>query len=417
MAGLAGASLSLGSGYGAVLVLLILCDLTLILRMSAFRRRFPTLREWSGPDPKAWPKVSVIAPCRNEGGNVEQAMSSLLAQDYPDLEIVAVNDRSEDDTGAVLDRLARNDTRLRVVHIDTLPSGWLGKNNAMHRGASEARGEWILFTDGDVIFEPGALKRSVAFATAHGLGHFVAMPRFIAHGFLERAFVSTFAIALGIKLDPVRLCVPKSWAYIGVGAFGLVRRDAYESIGGHLRLAFEVADDLKLGLLLRRHGVAQGALDADGMVSVRWQNGLLASLRGLEKNAFAGCEWSTALAVVAVLGVTAAALLPYVPLFFITPSWTHPLAALAAALPMIAVSSSARRFSGGLGLEGLLAPLGAVTLGAVIAWSTILALLRRGIVWRGTFYPLDELRKRCVREFGMSAERAVGWIPPERPRR
>lgn len=405
-----------GNAYGLAVGLLVLFNLALLVRLLAFRWRFPTLREWKGPEPSTWPKLSVIVPCRNESAGVERAMSSLLAQNYPNLEIVAVNDRSEDRTGELLDALAAQDPRLTVLHVTSLPPGWLGKNHAMQAGARRAAGDWLLFTDGDVVFEPDALKRSVAFALAHGLGHFVALPRFVADGFLERAFVSTFGLALAIKLDPAALCVPKTWAYVGVGAFGLVRREAYESIGGHERLAFEVADDLKLGLLLRRGGVAQGCLSADSMVSVRWQNGLIASLRGLEKNAFSGCEWNTGLAVLATAGVTSAALLPYLPLLMPVPDWTLPLSAMAGLLPMLLVGGAARKMSGGSGLEGLVAPLGAVTLGGVIAWSTTLALTRRGIIWRGTFYPLDELRRRCVREWGMSAERVVGWTPPVRPR-
>ena len=417
MASLSGSTLTLGVAYGASVGLLVLFNLVLIARLYGFRRRFPTLREWSGPSPSPWPRLSVIVPCRNEAAGVEKAMTSLLAQDYPDLEIVAVNDRSEDGTGALLDALSALDPRLTVLHIDTLPIGWLGKNNAMHQGARRASGSWLLFTDGDVVFEPETLKRSVAFAEAHGLGHFVALPLFLAHGFLERAFVSTFAMALAIKLDPLALCVPKSWAYVGVGAFGLVRREAYLKIGGHERLAFEVADDLKLGLLLRRNGVAQGCLDSDGMVSVRWQNGLFASLRGLEKNAFSGCEWNTGIAAIAILGVVSAAVLPYLPLVMTAPSWALPLAIAAAALPILLVGAAARRMSGGTGLEGLVAPLSTAGLGGVIAWSTLLALVRGGIVWRGNFYPLAELRKRCVREFGMSAANAVGWTPPQRPDR
>ena len=412
-----GAGLTLGLGYGVAVGLLVIFNLGLVIRLVEFRRRFPTLREWDGPIPATWPKVSVIVPCRNEEKGVETAMASLLAQDYPDLEIVTVDDRSEDETGTILDALAARDPRLTALHLTALPEGWLGKNNAMHQGAHRASGSWLLFTDGDVLFEAGALKRSVAFAQAHGLGHFVALPRFVAHGFLERAFVSTFAIALAVKLDPAALCVPRTFAYVGVGAFGLIRRDAYEKIGGHERLAFEVADDLKLGLLLRRGGIAQGCLDSNGMVSVRWQNGLIASLRGLEKNAFAGCEWNTAIAIAAVGLVVSAALLPYLPLVMTAPPWTHPLAAVAAGLPILIVGASARRMSGGSGLEGFLAPLGAVALGGVIAWSTLLAIVRRGIVWRGTFYPLAELRKRCVREFGMSSRDAVGWTPPKPPRR
>ena len=409
--------MSLGTAYGLAVGLLVIVSLGLLSRLVAFRRNFPTLREWAGPAPGTWPRLSVIVPSRNEAPGVERAMSSLLAQDYPNLEIVAVNDRSEDDTGARLDALAAKDARLTVIHLRELPEGWLGKNHAMHQGAARAGGEWILFTDGDVVFEPSALRKSVAFAEAHGLGHFVALPFFETHGFLERCFVGGFAIALGLKLDPAHLCVPKSWAYVGVGAFGLVRRDAYRRIGGHERLAFEVADDLKLGLLLRRGGVAQGMLDSDRLVSVRWQNGLVGTLRGLEKNAFSGCEWNTLLAALGAGTVIFGALLPYAPLFLTLPGWTHPIAFVAAVLPMFMVSTSARRVSGGSGLEGLMAPVAAATLGLVLAWSTVLALVRGGIIWRGTFYALTELRKRCVREFSIGTESAVGWDPPARPRR
>ena len=412
-----GTELNLSIGYAVAASLIVGLNLGLLFRLHTFRRNLPTLREWTGPMPSTWPTVSVVVPCRNEAKGVGTAIRSLLAQDYPNLEIVAVNDRSDDQTGALLNALAAQDSRLTVLHIQSLPEGWLGKTHALHRGALRATGEWLLFTDGDVVFEPGALKRSVAFAIAHGLGHFVALPRFVADGFLERAFLATFALTLGAKLDPSKLCVARSRAYVGVGAFGLVRREAYHRIGGHQPLAFEVADDLKLGLLLRRSGVAQGCLDADGMVSVRWQNGLLASLRGLEKNAFAGCEWRTAVAVLTVITVLAAALLPYLPLLVPLASWTHPLAVVAAALPLVAVALAAQRLSGGTGLEGFAAPFGALALAGVIAWSALLTVARGGVLWRGTFYRLDQLRKRCVREASLSPAGAVGWTPPDPPNR
>jgi hypothetical protein len=407
----------LGAGYGLALILLLVLNAGLAVRLASFRHRFPTLREWNGPDPPQWPAVSVIVPCRNEARGVTRAMTSLLAQDYPDLEIVAVNDRSEDETGKLLDDLAKTDPRLNVLHIQNLPDGWLGKNHAMWSGARRARASWLLFTDGDVVFEPDALRKSVGFAEAHSLGHFVALPAFVAHDFFERAFVSTFGIALAAKLDPAALCVPKTHAYVGVGAFGLVRRTSYDAIGGHEALAFEVADDLKLGLLLRRSGVPQGCLDSDGMVSVRWQQGLMASLRGLEKNAFSGCEWRSSLAVISVTGLLSAVWLPYLPLFVDAAGGLGVLAFLAALMPMLMVGAAARRMSGGSGAEGLFAPAAATALAGVIAWSTLLTLWKKGIVWRGTFYPLAELRRRCVREFGMSTAKAVGWTPPARPLR
>jgi cellulose synthase/poly-beta-1,6-N-acetylglucosamine synthase-like glycosyltransferase len=121
-------------------VIAFLATIGAFARLGRFRLRFPTLREWNGPGPLAWPRVSVIVPCRNEERGVERAMRTLLGQDYPDLEIVAINDRSEDRTGAILDALAREDPRLRVAHVTSLPEGWLGKNHAMREGASRAGG-------------------------------------------------------------------------------------------------------------------------------------------------------------------------------------------------------------------------------------------------------------------------------------
>ena len=388
-----------------------------VARLGGFRRGLPTLREWQGPDPDPWPKVSVIVPCRNEGAAVDAAMRSLLSQDYPNLEIVAIDDRSEDDTGALLDALATRDPRLTVVHIDSLPEGWLGKNNAMHQGAARASGDWLLFTDGDVIFEPEALRKSVAFATDRGLGHFVALPHFIANGFLERAFVSTFMIAFSTSLDLGSLHRPRTFAFIGVGAFGLVRRDAYVRIGGHQKLAYEVGDDVKLGFLLRRNGVAQGALDSDRLVSVRWQNGFVATLRGLEKNALAAFEWRWILGLLASALFIFENLAPYLVLGLGAPMAVKIFALAVIAFRSLAISIAARRTAGGSGLEGLAMPLTTFLFPCVIAWSTLLTLAQGGIRWRGTFYPIAELRRRCVSIFSIGTDRVVGWTPPTAPRR
>ena len=417
MARESGDALTSATLWGTGLALVLLATLGVFLRLARFRRLFPTLREWEGPEPVAWPRLSVIVPSRNEGGHVLKATRSLLAQDYPDLEIVAIDDRSEDATGAILDGLAAEDLRLTVVHVKDLPEGWLGKNHAMRQGAAAASGDWLLFTDGDVIFDPGALRKSVAFASHHGLGHFVALPHFVAEGFLERSFVATFVLHFATAVDISRLHLARSFAFVGVGAFGLVRRSAYDAIQGHDRLAFEVADDVKLGLLLRRSGVAQGCLDSDGLVRVRWQQGFVATLRGLEKNAFSAFEWNAPLALAALPLFFAQNLLPWAP--FILES--HPvlklLGALTLALRAIMVGTAARRTAGGSGLEALAMPLTTFLFPCVIAWSVILTLGQGGIRWRGTFYPLRELRERCVRVLSFKTEHGIGWTPPTRPRR
>jgi Glycosyl transferase family 2 len=392
-----------------VAALIALLWTAVALRLLAHQRGFPCLADIDPETPPGgWPKVSVIVPSRNEQRTVEAATRALLALDYPALEVVAIDDRSTDATGSLLDTLAAVDPRLRVRHVTDLPAGWLGKNHAMAEGAAAAQGEWLLFTDGDVLFAPDALRRAMAFGLRHRLGHVVAMPHLIAPGFFERLFVTTFGLLLTLKFRPWALSQPRTRAFAGVGAFNLVKREAYEAIGGHARLAFEVVDDAKLGLILRRSGVPQGACDSGGLVRVRWQEGFLASVRGLEKNAFAAVEWSVPRSMPAIVVL---ALLSVGPLL----AGLHPsglvriFGVVGLVVPMIVQGVLARRVARGSGLEGLGFPLGGLLVAAVFAHSAYLAIRRGGIYWRGTFYPLDALRKGCVRERDFPASRAVGW--------
>jgi hypothetical protein len=356
--------------------------------------------------------VTAVVPCRDEAHSVERAMRSLLAQDVPDLQVVAVDDRSADGTGELLDRLAARDPRLEVVHVAALPDGWLGKNHACHAGARRARGAWLLFTDADVVFAPDALRRALAAAEARGLGHLAVVPRLVAPGLLERAFVTAFAALLAPLVGVRDLRRAGTRAYFGVGAFNLVRRDAYERAGGHARLPLEVVDDVKLGLLLRRSGVPQGAADSGGLVSVRWQHGFLPSVLGLVKNAFAALEYRPLRAVAAAVTGIAGGALP-VALLALGP--TGPVRALAAAALAVAVlhhAGTARRLAGSSGAEGLLMPACAVLLSAVVLGSAVAARARGGVVWRGTHYPLARVRAGCLREGDLPASAAVGWGDP-----
>jgi Glycosyl transferase family 2 len=366
------------------------------------------------PDP-APPSVSVVVPCRDEARHVEAAVRSLLAQDLPALQVVAVDDRSSDATGAILDGLARGDPRLTVVHLTALPTGWLGKSQALDVGGRRASGDWLLFTDGDVLFRPGALRRALGYARAHGLGHLAAAPRFIAPGFLERAFVTGFGAFASLAFRVHRLPAARSRAFVGIGAFNLVRRSDWERIGGHRRLRLEVVDDVKLGLLLRRSGVAQGALSGGDLVAVRWQHGFWPSVLGLVKNAFAGTEYRPWVAVAAALALALAGLGPLLLALLALASHQGPAAALAGGALLVGVAihgGAARRLAGGSGLEGLALPLSAALLAGVLLGSTAVALWRGGVVWRGTRYPLAELRRGCVRVGDWPSEAAVGWPDP-----
>lgn len=381
--------------------------LMIALGFDWMRRRLPRLSEVAVPPDAPPPSVSIIAPSRDEEREVEAATRSLLAQQGVRLQVVAVDDRSTDGTPAILDRLAAEDGRLRVLHLEELPEGWLGKNHACHRGAAAATGEWLLFTDGDVHLAPDAVARAVAFASAHRLGHMIAAPHLRAPGFWERAFVASFSVLVSLKFRMWELRRPGTRAYVGVGAFNLVRAADYHAVGGHRTLALEVVDDVKLGLILRRSGVRQGAADSEGRVRVRWQRGFLASWRGLVKNSFAAVEWRWGMTLAGAVLMALLALAPVAALA-LGPPEVRPLAAATLLTGVLLHGGIARRMASGSGLEGLAFPACWLSLIALMLWSALSATWR-GVEWRGRRYPLPLLRAGCVRERDWPAARAVGW--------
>jgi hypothetical protein len=369
----------------------------------------------AAPTAAPLPSVTAVVPCRDEARDIEAALRSLLAQELDGLRVVAVDDRSTDGTGEILDRLAAEEPRLSVLHVASLPAGWLGKTHACAAGAARARGEWLLFTDGDVSFGPGALRRALATALSRGVGHLAIVPRLVAPGLLERAFVTAFGALAAPLVRPWELPHAGTGAYVGVGAFNLVRRDAYEAAGGHRRLALEVVDDVKLGLLLRRSGVAQAAAESGGLVSVRWQRGFLPAARGLVKNAFAALEYRDGRALLAGAAGLAGGLLPAA-LALAAPSAVARALALAALLLSMGYHAYWARRGGAGGAEGALLPVCAAALGAVVLASALSARLRGAVVWRGTRYPLAALEAGCLRAADLPRERAAGWPAPDEPR-
>lgn len=348
------------------------------LALALIRRRVGRLADHS-PAPRC-PSLTVILAARNEAATVGPAVRTLLELDYPELTVVAVDDRSEDGTGDVLRALG--DDRLRVVRIDELPAGWLGKTHALWTGAQQAPGEVFLFTDADVHFQPESLRRAVS--ALQGVDHLVAGPRMLCRGCWEHLFVSFFGAAFCLRYRP-DLAGSRDPRYaMGIGAFNMVRRTAYFRCGGHRALALNILDDMGLGRLLKLRGFRQRYLDASGLVRVRWLSGGLAGvLHGLEKNAYAGMEFNPALALAGCAAVVAACLGP------LTGGWTCALAALAG---MLAVSWQLRTW-GPSPWAGLGYPLAGLLFSLVIARSGWLAERRGGIVWRGTFYPLGALRQ------------------------
>ena len=237
------------------------------------------------PDPP--PRVSVVFAALNEADTIEPALRSLLALDYPNLEIIAIDDRSTDATEEILDRIGREHPALRVLHIRELPPGWLGKNHALQRGAETASGEYILFTDADVVFEPSAIGRAVTCCESEQLDHLTVPPDFL----VDREHLLAMLLLNGAVLF---YSVHSLWRlrtsrknYFGVGAFNMVRAASYRQAGGHVPLALEVLDDIMLGMMVKRRGCRQDALLGYGAVAVRWYRNAAEMIRGIEKNSLA----------------------------------------------------------------------------------------------------------------------------------
>jgi glycosyltransferase involved in cell wall biosynthesis len=360
------------------------------------RRFYRSLSEipFTPDEMEPMPRLSILVPACNEGDTVERAMRSLLAIDYPDLEIIAINDRSTDDTGAILDRLAATDSRLRVLHITDLPHGWLGKNHAMQVAGEEATGKWLLFTDADVVFAPDTLRRAMAYVCTRDIDHLVLSPRCETHDFWERLFVSYFGLMFSFRTRPWEVANPKSEAYVGLGAFNMVRATAYRQFGGHRALPMEVLDDSKLGKVVKRAGFRQELLDGGDLVSVRWVVGLHGVINGMTKNAFAGFEFKLLYEFGAILLLAYTALYPVAGLFL--PGWPTRLMALVTLVVMVIAAGVMRRITEANRWYGLGYPLAALILIYIILRSTWRTYRQQGIIWRGTLYPLDELRKGVV---------------------
>ncbi|MBC5763889.1 glycosyltransferase [Ramlibacter albus] len=340
--------------------------------------------------PAGAPKVSVIVAALNEEATIEPAMRSLLALDYPNLEIVAVNDRSTDGTGAILDRMAGQDPRLRVLHIAQLPPGWLGKNHALHAAAAVASGDILLFTDADVVYERSALRRTVAYFAANELDHLTLFPDMHAQSGAAGAMVLGAAMFLLLR-HPIWLLRRSKRVYFGAGAFNMVRASAYRAWGGHEPLKLEVLDDLMLGRLVKRLGLRQDALVSPGSVKVEWYADAPAMVKGLEKNGFANMDYSLAHVVASSALILFVRYFPYVGL--VTTSGRTWWFCLGAIVGDLVAHAHALRLTSLHARCLLWVPLNPALMVYTMLRSTYITLRSGGITWRGTFYPLDELRR------------------------
>jgi glycosyltransferase involved in cell wall biosynthesis len=339
----------------------------------------------------------VIVPARNEAQAIEETLRSLMAQQGLSVEILAVNDRSTDGTGEIMERVAAEGRAqgksIGVIHIDELPPGWMGKTHAMALAARQATCPWLLFTDGDIFFHEDCLRRAMQYAE-NETDHLALFPTMISKSFGEGMMLTAIQVISFLVWRFWRIADPKSLRdSVGIGAFNLVRSDVYRRIGGFEALRMEVLEDLRLGYEMKRHGFRQRIAFGRDLARVHWAAGTLGIAHNLAKNFFAVFRFRPLVLLAASVGLAIFGLTPVAALFG---PWAVRLGGiLAFAAGWLLFRYSQKKITGISSGYFLVFPAAACLLVYSMLRSMVLNLAKGGVVWRGTFYPLAELRRQA----------------------
>jgi glycosyltransferase involved in cell wall biosynthesis len=361
-------------------------------------REVPVLKGLHRPDGlDPSPSLSIVFAARDEERSAEQGAASMLAQDYSgELEVIAVNDRSTDRTGEILDELRTgHPSKLRVLNVEYLPEGWLGKTHALHVGATEASGEWLLFTDADVRFSPVCFEEAMRYAIEEELDHLTLPPEIVCRGVLLRSFVAAFTIIFEITQRPWRVSDPRSRKHVGVGAFNLIRKDTYEKIGTHYAIRMRPDDDMKLAKLVKAHSFRQGVAYGTGLVAVEWHQSVRDAVRGLSKSMFPGVDYRIDLTLAGVLLLILTNVLPVFGLFSRGAAKTLCIFSVLSTFFLYAYRAKHS------GVEtpwwyAALHPMGVCILIYAMLGSAYTTIANGGIEWRGTRYSLKSLKENTL---------------------
>jgi glycosyltransferase involved in cell wall biosynthesis len=335
---------------------------------------------------------SVVIAARDEEARIEQTIRHLLAHHGVEAEFIVVDDRSSDRTSEILQRLAKEDSRLQVRRVDVLPDGWLGKCHACHVGASAATGDWILFTDADCWLKPDVITRALRVAERDRVDHVTLSPGTVIESPGARAWHLLFLTSLLNWFSGVNRDRPKS--FMGIGAFNLVRAAAYRQCGGYEALRLTVMDDMKLGLLLRRAGKRTRAFLGVDDVECHWGTTVWSMIKIMEKNYFAALDYRLWLALAGSIFVMLVSTILVLGLLSGTPAGL--VAAFSPLSLILPAAILARRVGWSWPCAVLVPFMFPVFLYALLN-STFVALRQGGIRWRDTFYPLETLRAGNVR--------------------
>ena len=354
-------------------------------------RRIRIFEEENPPALQRLPKLSIIIAACNEADTIEPAIVTLLKQDYPDLEIVLVDDRSTDGTGEIIDGIAGRDARVKSVHIEKLPDGWIGKVNALNIGTAKSTGDWLLFTDADVHFRQGTLRKALALAEAENSDHLALLPNPTSNSFWSEVVVSTFGAIFLHGTRAVDVGKPGSSAFAGTGAFNLVRRSAFEKTEGFYWLRMEPVDDVGLGLMMSISGAKSTFAVAVRDISIIWYPSLKLMFRGVEKNIFGSvANYSLTRMGLIVAFTWAYAIAPFVAIMHFRELPVFFLGVITYSFMAAGAFFISRRFKQKF-FPLFLAQAGLLIVSVMLLRSGIICMRKGGIDWRGTRYKTEDL--------------------------
>lgn len=353
-------------------------------------KRTPLVSKLSDLDSNL-PKLSVIIAAKDEEKEIEKSVRTLLNQDYPDFEIIVVNDRSADQTENILKRLTDEFSNLKIQTIQILPEKWLGKNHALWVGANSASGEFLLFTDADIRFSKHCLRKIVADVKVKQIQFASCLPEFETKSFFENVFNLTFATLLSIRIKFWWVSKPYKSAFCGVGAFNLVEKKSYFGMGGHEKLKLEVADDLVLAKLMKAFGAKSAMYSGKNELSVSWQSGgLKSSIKGIEKNAFSGFNYSWLKMIPQLLGLTVISLFPFFGFFF---GWEMGILGI---FPLIMIYYFNQHFQQKSAFYFITFPVGVFFFIYAVLKSALKITQQGSVNWRETKYDKEILKKESL---------------------
>jgi glycosyltransferase involved in cell wall biosynthesis len=341
------------------------------------------------------PSLAIIVAVRNEEKDLPDALKSMCELDYPNYRLVVVNDRSTDGSAAVLKKFAQQYEHLTVIQVDELPAGWLGKNHALYKGYEGSPEEWLLFTDADIRYAPDTLRKAVHYAATRQLDHLPVLPDVNSRSGFFNSIMDTFKVMLDIRLRPWEVTNPRSKAFIGVGAFNLVRRSSYEAIGTHKAIALRPDDDLKLGQAFKLAGFRQEVLYGDGHIGLEWYSSVKEFIAGLMKNTFSTVDYKFPMVIAGCVSTFIVFVLPLPLLLGAGGPAERILAGVILLFQVILFLF--KRGMRRVWWYALMIPVAGSIMIYIIWVSAVRTIRQGGIYWRDSFYPLSELRKGVSR--------------------